>query len=349
VDAPRADALPDPAIGLDPAAAAIELIRSFRAHFGRLGHRERGRLPLVSRHDPSIRFTNSTISVFKAELLEPEPALLVQPALRLRNLTHWQRHGSVSGFGCYFVALGTLAPPGSLPAVQESVITWLRDGLGVAERRMVIRGSSLDPDLVGAAEATGVDVEVDGYDQHRYRHAFGLDGIRGRNTNLSLRTTSGLLDICNVIVIEREDGTPLAVETAFGVNTVLARIHDLRHVLLASAAASGAPEPVDLMAVDAAGSAVALLSEGLRTLLTVFADRVSALGLSQLDAQVWLGNAVAAEYGVREAMSPPGPETVAVAQSAVLAELADCLSAAADPPGDDMRPPRGITGPFPSR
>lgn len=324
--------LPDTFLAADRAG---ELIDGFRYHFRSRGHRERGRKPLVSRHDSSIRFTNSTISVFKPDLADDGPSedlLLIQPALRLRNLLHWQRHGTVSGFGCYFIALGTLSPAGSAPRILSSVADWLREGAGVSPDRVVVRVSSGDHDLHTAAVSTGLEIELDGQPHQRYRHGFGLDGVRGRNVNLAVRTRAGLEDVCNVITIEREDGVQLAVESAFGVNTVLARVHDLPHVLVASAAAvPGAPD--DLMAIDAAGSAIALLSEGLRphargragnlrSLLAVLTERIAHLGRGT-GARDWLTAAVAAEYRIREHLSPEVAGTTPVPATETVRLLAE--------------------------
>lgn len=314
---------------------AGELIDGFRHHFRSRGHRERGRMPLVSRHDSSIRFTNSTISVLKPDLAGDGPGedlLLAQPALRLRNLTHWQHHGTVSNFGCYFIALGTLSPAGSAPRVLSSVADWLRDGVGVPPDRVVVRVAGADRDLHDAAVPTGLEIELDGQPHQRYRHGFGLDGVRGRNANLAVRTRAGLQDVGNVIMIEREDGSPLAVESAFGVNTMLARVHDLPHVLLAaSSAVPGAPD--DLMAIDAAGSAIALLSEGLRphargragnlrALLAVLTERIAHLGW-RTETRDWLAAAVAAEYRVRAHISPAVDRTPAVSAAETLRLLAE--------------------------
>lgn len=302
----------------DPTASSTELITGFRRHFTGFGHTERHRQALVSRHDPSIRFTNSTISVLKADLLDgcTEDLLLVQPALRLRNLTHWRLTGSVSVFGCYFVALGTLSPAGSLHRIHKSVLTWLTETAGVAGSRVVARVSSVDDDLLAAATDAGGEIEVDGRPQQRYRHVFGVEGVRGRNLNLALRTRDGLADICNIICIERDDGTALAVESAFGVNTVLARVHDLPHVLDASPVAAASPRPPDLMALDALGSALPLIAEGLRprawgragnlnSLLTVLRERLDAVGWSGGPVTRWVRAAAEADHAVRAQASPP--------------------------------------------
>ncbi len=97
---------------LDPVRDTSLVIEEFRRACLARGYVEHARTSLVSRHDPSIRFTNSTISVLKP-LVEPrvtERRFLIQPALRLRNLSHVRRTGQMSPFGCYFMAFGAVVP-----------------------------------------------------------------------------------------------------------------------------------------------------------------------------------------------------------------------------------------------
>lgn len=248
------------------ASASAELIEEFRDHCRGDGYTEARRVGLARHHDPSIRFTNSTISVLKPYLDRPveRPVFLVQPAVRLQNLSHWLRYGRMSGFGCHFIALGTLSPPDHVTQVHRAAVNLLTAGWQVAPERVVLRTSSADDDLCRAAAATGRSCEVNGCPVARYRHVFGMDGVTGRNTNIAIVTDSGLEDVANVIVIEHA-GRPVAIETAYGVNTVLARRSQLAHPVLASigavARSAGVAAP---MTLDALGTSVALVTEGLR-------------------------------------------------------------------------------------
>lgn len=189
----------------------------------------------------------------------------------------------MSGFGCYFHAFGALAPPSDLAEMHLTVAQYLTQGVGVDRERLVIRASSSDRDLVLMAHCTGLRVELDGYEQRRFRHIFGMDGVTGRNTNFAITTRSGVVDVANVIAIER-DGVIVAAEMAFGVNMVLTQALQLSHPVLASV---GAPAYKfgfrALISLDAIGAATALAIEevrpvargrggNLRALLRVVAD-----------------------------------------------------------------------------
>jgi hypothetical protein len=298
----------------DVATESARLIDAFRRHCLAAGYTEALRVGLARHHDPSVRFTNSTISALKAHLGGPieEPMFLIQPALRLRNLTHWLEHGEMSGFGCYFFALGSLASPDRLAAVHHEVATLLCDGAGIAPERILMRSSSADGDLRRAAAGTGLRVEVDGYAQSRYRHVFGIEGVTGRNTNAAVVTDTGPVDVANVIIIER-DGQPVAVEAAYGVNMVLAQRDRMRHPVLASVGAAALSYGISsLITLDALGSAVALATEGLRpvargrggklrTFLKLIAADESLYG-SELTVAV--SAVVAADHLVRRHTSP---------------------------------------------
>lgn len=110
----------------------------------------------------------------------------------------------MSGYGCSFVALGTLAPPGEVQRCHAEVVRFLVDGVGVGPERIVLRASSEHPELLAAARAVGGTLEVDGYDQARYRHIYGVPGLTGRNTNVAIRTSRGTVDVANVIVMDRD-------------------------------------------------------------------------------------------------------------------------------------------------
>jgi hypothetical protein len=296
-------------------ADSIALIETFRDNCTASGYTEQRRVGLVRHHDPSIRFTNSTISVLKAHLDAPvkERVFLVQPAIRLRNLAYWQEHGHMSGFGCYFIALGTLSPPELIADVHAESADLLVNGLGIRPSRVLLRCSSADVDLCQAAARYGLQVEIDGYAPVRYRHVFGIDGVTGRNTNLAIITRQGPMDVANVIIIERR-GQPIAVESAYGVNMVLAQRDQLAHPVLASVGAAALSYGVtSFISLDALGAAVGLLGEGLRpvargrggklrTFLKLLATDDALSGGAVREA---VGAVAEADRSIREHVSPP--------------------------------------------
>ena len=299
----------------DPIGAGVAVIDAFRRCAVGDGYGEAQRSGLSRHHDTSIRFTNSTISAMKPLLDRPleEGRFLVQPAVRLRNLDYWRRTSSMSGYGCSFVALGTLAPPGEVQRCHEEAIHFLVEGVGVGSERIVLRASSEHPEMVTAARTAGGTVEVDGYDQARYRHVYGVAGLTGRNTNIAIRTSRGVIDVANVIVMER-DGRAIAVEVAYGVNMLVALRDDLDHPVLATPGALAADHGVDtLIAIDCLGTAVTLMTEGLRPVARGRGGRLRGMLSTALDtvgAADWAGAAETvahAEAALRRRLSEPEP------------------------------------------
>ncbi|MFB9836676.1 hypothetical protein [Actinoallomurus acaciae] len=255
----------------DVPGRSAQVVSAFRENFTERGYRPHAPVPVTSRIDSSVRFVGSTISVLKPLLLAgdiPEPGVfLIQRAVRTRNLRA-VTDGAPLDWASYFVALGTLSPADRLPEVAAHAWELFRDRLHAGPGQVVIRASSLDPDLVAVARGIpgGPAVEIDGYEEQRYRHRFGVEGYSGRNVNFAIdHPRWGLRDVGNLILIHR-DGVPVGVELAFGVGTILARAYGLEHPIQASSAGAAVPlrTPADIKLADMLSVAVVLLSEGLR-------------------------------------------------------------------------------------
>lgn len=252
------------------------VLETYRRHCHRLAFDEHSRTTLVSRHDPSIRFTNSTISVLKP-LLSQRPIgrhFLAQPALRLRNLNHVRRTQTMSPFGCYFIAFGALVAPTDT-ALLVQLCQQLCAELGFADDAVRFNAFDADDDLIDLAEQGNVRVERFS-DDAPFRHHFGLPDVRGRNINLCLRGPDGSwADTANIITLQRpgndaefgpiEDPvSTIAVELAFGVNMVLRQWRGVGHSALAGPGATAAAYGCrNLIAVDALHSCIALAIDGL--------------------------------------------------------------------------------------
>lgn len=299
--------------------AAVAVLEAFRRVSLAAGYAERQRRPVVSRHDPSVRYTNSTISVLKPLLAGgvDERAFLVQPALRLRNLDHVRRTGAMSPFGCSFMSFGALGPADDAPRLTALARDLLVGELGLAASDVQLRVLAEDRDLVEAGIAAGLAVAPD-RSPEGFRHVFGMPGVTGRNANIALRGPRGWADVANVIVIE-EDGRPIGAELAFGVNMVLVQAMSLAHPVLAGPATAAVWHGVtDLTALDALSSATVLALEGLRpvargrgqnyrALLRLLGERISG------PADLWLPAAEAvatAEERLRRHASPPAADVV---------------------------------------
>ncbi|MFI1810842.1 hypothetical protein ACH414_10920 [Streptomyces sp. NPDC020422] len=310
--------------------AAVDVVEAFRDASLAAGYKERQRRPVVSRHDPSVRYTNSTISVLKPLLAGGvrERAFLVQPALRLRNLDHVRRTGAMSPFGCSFMSFGALGPTGDAPRLSALARDLLVDGLGLAPGDVRLRVLAEDRDLIEAGIEAGLAVAPE-RSPEGFRHVFGMPGVTGRNANIALRGPRGWADVANVIVIE-ESGQPIGVELAFGVNMVLVQAMSLAHPVLAGPATAAVRHGVsDLTALDALSSATVLAMEGLRpvargrgqnyrALLRLLGERIAG------PAERWQPAAeavAAAEERLRRHASPPGEDVVELSPGETAAKL----------------------------
>ncbi|GHI09731.1 hypothetical protein AQI88_16550 [Streptomyces cellostaticus] len=324
------------------ADAGAAVLRSFRGLCHARGYREERRRAVVSDHDLSIRYTNSTISVLKPLLSERvrDRVFLVQPALRLRNLDHVRRTGTMSPWGCAFMSFGALAPPGEAGALTALARDLLVRGLGVGDDDVRLRLLPTDGDLVDHARGAGVAVIHCPDTPEVFRHRFGIEGITGRNANLALRGPDGWADVANVIVIERH-GRPIGAELAFGVNAVLVHTLGLGHPVRAGAAAAAEEFGVrDLVALDALSSATVLAMDGLRPVARGRGQNYRALlrllderaGAAPEAMQRAAGAVARAEEELRRHASPPADGVADLSAERTARQLVDDLCRVAPAP-----------------
>lgn len=297
---------------------SIAICQRFRSICLQSGYEEEDRVPVVSKHDPSIRFTNSTISVMKQRLVPhvAARAFLIQPALRFRNMTQFKSTGTVSPYGCSFMAFGLVAPSQSLDEVTELARAFLTRSLLFHPASIKYLVSGVDSDLLGAGRRAGFDVVSVTEDERPFRHKFGMPGLSGRNANLTVNGAVGERAVANIIILEA-GGEPVGVELAFGINIVLMQMLALQHSIWASMGSRALDFGVtDLMAVDALHSSVVLAMEGLapksrgsggnyRDFLKVAAQRADV----PLSGLIRAATAVAeAESLLRTHASPPAED-----------------------------------------
>ncbi len=334
-----------PSRGLNTGVSMIALtdmvLSQFRATMEAAGVAESFRRNVVSRHDPSIRFTNSSISVLKFALGSAQRLFVAQPAVRLRNLDYYREHGQVSAYGCSFTAFGALLPGDGLQEATVLAREFLRTLLR-GQGSLLMRGDPADEDLLAAGAAAGWQVQEDPTRPAAFRHRFGIPGVTGRNTNMAVDAGHGPVEVGNVIVV-CSAGRPIGVDLAFGATMLLVATGGARHPLLVSPAVQAAPHLGDLMLLDAIGTAAVLALDGMRPsargrsgryrqLLRVALDRYP--GTVQ-DLAADLVAAVAAEGEIRRALSPLHPDdaerSVAAARDTVVDHLR--VVAAADTRG----------------
>ncbi len=247
----------------------VKLINAFRTFcINDCSLAEQDRKPLISYHDKTIRFTNSTTSVLKPLLEEgvPTPGVfLIQPAMGQQGRIAWQKDKILGPYASYFNSLGTLQPPDFLQVSALSGYDFIRDYLQVDPKNIVVKIYAEDEDLIKAFtdQSISILIDADPAKAADYRHRYGMYNLSGRNANYSIYDNSGILkEVGNLTLIEREC-VPIAVEVSYDSTTLLSATMQLEHPILALPASS------ILSDVDAFGQGK-ITNEGL-----IFADSLN--------------------------------------------------------------------------
>lgn len=210
------------------------IIASFREYYGEdRTAKELAFVSLISYHDPTIRFTNSTTSVMKPLLEKPFDdegiVYLAQPAIGTQGLNYWKSSRLFGPYASYFVSLGALYPVGTEGrAIRDALAlpaTW-----GDGTKNIDIEVHEDDNDLAGLAYDAH-DRVVKKSEIDAFRHAYGIEGLVGRNMNLAASDAAGFRHILGNITKITLNTTPIAWEVSFDSPTVAAVMRDLRHAV----------------------------------------------------------------------------------------------------------------------
>lgn len=252
------------------------IVHNFSKCFEYYGFKRHSAGNLIPEYDKSVLFTGSTISTFKVYLKSSIPSsgfYMIQSCLRSQN-TKIIEDDSINPWGAsYFLSMGAITNYNKLELLSEQVWIFFTQYLSLTQDRLRIRASSQDLDLINYWQKVGLEkyLELDANPPSYYKHKFGMEGIIGRNCNLAIvDNNSGLIrDIGNIIVIE-EEGKPIGVEIAFGVETVLSRILGFSNPILASLIADIVPmkSNYSIKFGDAISSTIAILKSGVRPVVT---------------------------------------------------------------------------------
>lgn len=254
-----------------------EVRAQFDAVFASAGSTRHPPGPLIPRVDDTVLFTGSTISTFKPYLLSnaiPSGGFhMTQRCLRTQNTNRLLDATSAIQWASYFSSIGAVAQYEQLPRVLRDTWHLFSEKLSLTDDRLLIRVSSADHDLVRAIDALGLTgrASFDTEPQAYYQHRFGLSDISGRNCNIAVRgpDDDAFRDVGNVIAIEQR-GTPIAMEVAFGVETIASRVLAFPSPIHASPIADIIPLSSDqaLRLADALAAAMAILHAGIRPIAT---------------------------------------------------------------------------------
>lgn len=298
------------------------LIDNFRQFSLQNGLCEGLRVPLISLHDTTLRFTNSTTSVLKPLLLSdnvPETGIfLVQNAMGQQGFKFWLLQHTIEHFTSYFIAMGALFPKNKLEQAINYGYTFLQHVVKIPRNNIFIRVTNIDRDL-NAALSTYKNVLVNDYSYPHYRHSFGVDGLIGRNANFAVKYNEHLYDIGNIIIIEYV-GSCVGIEISFDSTLLLSAMINLRHPILAYPFTDvwtnfnlSLKEVYDLIAVDALSTLIPIFLNGLvpksrgragnlKLICRIFSDYCKEHGIAEV--RNILETCTELEHNLQEVCSP---------------------------------------------
>lgn len=255
--------------GVNSAGASFKsTINGFRRHFSRMPSSiELPAVSLVSNHDETIRFTNSTTSVMKSLLLghselEADRTFLVQPAMGSQGIIAWTKRQHLGRYASYFHSMGAIYPTEmGLEACTE--MTQIASKWEFDEEDLYFKVSQRDNDLVSLVDNLGIRYEIDdSADTSVFSHTYGSKHLSGRNANLYLSGNANTLG--SLTLIERDD-IAAAFEVSFDSTPVVARLNGLEHPIDAYPIHDMGVDDIELnrVAVDCAMISGVLALEGL--------------------------------------------------------------------------------------
>jgi hypothetical protein len=267
-------ALPQDEAIRDLTAASIQ----FRGYQLGTGTIEEQRVSLISRHDPSITFTNSTTSVMKpyisGDRLIPESGIfLSQPAMGSQGIRGWLKDGIISPYSSYFISYGVLYPHNKLLEAVTNLSDLALQAWGLTPEDLRLHYHADDAILEDALSAAvgSIMVVSENSSIMPFRHSYGMPDVTGKNTNLQILVNEGTYrDIGNLTLILNGE-QPLAWEVSFDSSPVVAAMANRAHVIAATPMAAcitkfneGSMTHEELVAVDCLNVCTALALEGMQ-------------------------------------------------------------------------------------
>lgn len=267
------------ALSQDQAIEALTAVSvQFRGYQIGNGTIEGQRVSLISKHDPSIHFTNSTTSVMKPHLsgerpIPDEGVFLSQPAMGSQGILYWLQEGTPSPYSSYFTSYGVLYPHSKLSSAVINLSDLALQVWGLKPEDLRLQYHDGDTVLEDALEAaTDSIMAVSEYGSIMpFRHSYGLPEISGKNMNLQAQMDEDKYrDIGNLTLIYSGD-QPLAWEVSFDSSPVVAAITSRAHVVAATPTAARIAKSIDacmakeeLVAADCLNVCTALALEGMQ-------------------------------------------------------------------------------------
>lgn len=195
---------------------------------------------IISNLDPSVRFIGAPISLLKPYFMNntiPDSGIAMrQNCIRTRNHKILFEPSILPNWGSFFTGMCILVKYDDLEKICADAVKLLTDQFKIKKDDINVQINSKDKDLLNAIKTKDINkkqIILDEKPETYYRHKYGIEGVRGRNFNFSIRNSrTGLFDdIGNIIVIETLSGEKLGIELALGDTTILKQQHGLNHVL----------------------------------------------------------------------------------------------------------------------
>lgn len=229
---------------------------------------------LVPSRDDSTLFTGSTISTFKYLLKSNEKNYRYftrQKCLRTHN-SKLLLKGEYAKWSSLFESVGAICSIDYQREIVSSTLDFakkLKQLKGIDYRFNI---SSLDIDLQRLLISCdkNVPLHFDSQPESYYRHVFGMENVSGRNCNLAVSIDGREFnDIGNLIIIEHFS-EKIALESAFGIETIVTRVNGLDSSILALPPCMDVeyPDSNMLLLIDALVSCIAILSMNIKPVAT---------------------------------------------------------------------------------
>lgn len=211
----------------------IGLIDHFKTLFANSHFVDMDTVSLVSHHDTSIMFTNSTTSVMKPYLLNPlsipKPGLsLVQPALGMQGVEYWLEQNEFGRYSSFFLSFGVLISLDSQQICSDIVSDFLNAYFKTETIVYKIHPEHKNM-LIGLEKAFSV-IESFGEDEVHYKHKYGLSNLAGFDILIGVNINEEMYSFGNISVIWN-DTKPIAIEFSVDSTLLLSALQHTHSVL----------------------------------------------------------------------------------------------------------------------
>lgn len=208
-------------------------MKKFKNFFHNAGFEELERKSLISKHDRSIRFTNSTSSVMKPFFQDnamEQKVMLIQPALGFQGINYWYQEQKIDRFSSYFYSFGIMCGTDNLNEIIALSLKFLMEVLCVDRDSLFVQVHHTQLSSFNKLIKCDVQVMKDHFDEDYYIHHFGIEHVIGKTACFTIKNGNRYDYIGSVIVLEKE-GVPIAIEFSFDSTLFLAAVKNSHPIL----------------------------------------------------------------------------------------------------------------------